>query len=121
MADNTDEYDLSEHDAPETCSKKSCWKKKLSRKSIQFSWPTCRSDTESGTDKNESGKSKGKKSKSNLWIIIPSIIGGVILLIGLGILIYWCAKSKNSKKDEVGNNADTTDPIVDKDENSEDN
>ena len=76
-------------------------------------------DTESGTDNNESQKSKGKeKDKTNWAVIIPCIIGGIILLIGLAILIYWCVKSKNAKKDGAENNAETTEPIVD---NKEDN
>ena len=77
-------------------------------------------DTESGTNKDDPEKKK-KKGKSNLWIIIPCIIGGVILLIGLGILIYYCIKSKNAKKGEEENNGDTTEPIVENNENNENN
>ena len=79
-------------------------------------------DTEPGTNKNESKQTKGKKkNKSNLWIIILCIIGGIILLIGLGLLIYWNIKSNNAKKDEVEIKADANEPIVDNNENNEDN
>ena len=57
-----------------------------------------------------------------MWIIIPCIIGGVLLLVGLGVLIYFCMKSKNAKKDgEDNNNADNNEPIVDNNEDNEDN
>ena len=78
-------------------------------------------DTEPGTDKKGEEPKKKKKSKSKLWIIIPCVIGGIILLVGLGVLIYFCMKSKNAKKDGEDNNADNNEPIVDNNEDNEDN
>ena len=78
-------------------------------------------DTEPGTDKKGEESKKKKKSKSKLWIIIPCVIGGIILLVGLGVLIYFCMKSKNAKKDGEDNNADNNEPIVDNNEDNEDN
>ena len=49
------------------------------------------------------------------------MIGGIILLIGLAILIYLCFKYNNAKKDEVEIKADANEPIVDNNENNEDN
>ena len=69
----------------------------------------------------EPGKKKGK-SKSNLALIISCIIGGILLLVALGILIYCCFIKKKDKKDELENNAENTEPIVaGNDENNEDN
>ena len=70
---------------------------------------------------NQKNKKKNKKSKSNLWIIIPCIIGGVLLLVGLAVLIYFCMKSKSAKKDGEDNNGDAQEPIVDNNEDNEDN
>ena len=52
-------------------------------------------------------------------IIIPCIIGGIILLAGLGILIY-CIKSKKGKKEELEDISDDNEPIVGSKEYNED-
>ena len=62
----------------------------------------------------QKGNNKGQKAEdSNLMIIIPVIIVGIIFLIGLGILIYCCIKSKNPKQEaEIENNAENAEPIL---------
>ena len=55
-------------------------------------------------------------------LIISCIIGGILLLVALGILIYCCFIKKKDKNDELENNAENTEPIVaGNDENNEDN
>ena len=65
----------------------------------------------------ETGKN-GKKGNSNLALIISCIVGGVLLLLALGILIYCCCiKSKKGEKDDLEN----TEPIISSNENNENN
>ncbi|XP_044473998.1 uncharacterized protein LOC123202235 [Mangifera indica] len=41
---------------------------------------------------------KGKKSKSRVWIIVGSVLGGIVLLGLLAFLIIWLQKYKHRKK-----------------------
>lgn len=40
----------------------------------------------------------GKKNNSRVWIIVGSVVGGLILLVLLGLLVPWVQKYKRGKK-----------------------
>ncbi|KAF8364670.1 hypothetical protein HHK36_033350 [Tetracentron sinense] len=44
------------------------------------------------------GGGRKKKSKSKVWIIVGSVVGGFVLLILLGFLVFWVRRFKHRKK-----------------------
>ena len=74
-------------------------------------------DGKSGEQSNESGQKPEKKKGVSTFVIVACVIAGVILLVGIALLVYYCVKSKKAKEnEEVEKGAENTDPILENNE-----
>ena len=65
------------------------------------------------TEKKNENKNGEKTNDNNILLVIPVIIAGIIFFIGLGILIYYCKKSKKTKKEvKKEKNVEKAEPIL---------
>ena len=78
-------------------------------------------DSKDGDSKDGDSKDGDKKSKKTKWYVYAAIAGGALLLIILLIIIICCCCCKSKNDDDLEKGVDNTDPIVENDNDNENN